>query len=68
MKIYFVWEIKENRPAIARGDFGNACCFLSKENAQAKLKDLVSCMSYTISDNGKPIDMPYEVKEFDITI
>jgi hypothetical protein len=60
MKAYIIWETKENRPLIARADFGATLVFLAKENAQAYIKDL-----RILNDITDTRDMP-EIKEADI--
>ena len=60
MKAYIVWETKDDRPLIGRGDFGTMLVFIAKENAQAYVKDLRTLCAYKEEDA--------EVREVEITL
>lgn len=40
MKLYVIWNYKENRPAVAVGNYGSLVVYLTKEQAQAYLSEL----------------------------
>jgi hypothetical protein len=39
MKIYIIWNKKENRPVICSNFYGSMLVYLAKENAQAYMAD-----------------------------
>jgi hypothetical protein len=63
MKVFIVWNNKEDRPLINRDNFGNLLVYLTKEQAQARLLD----QSYYIADMAKQ-EEPFGIKEADIII
>lgn len=54
MKIYIIWNVTQDRPAINADNYGNIQAYLSFENAQAGLTG----MGETSFD--------YEVKKFEL--
>jgi hypothetical protein len=50
MKIYIVWHIKENRPAILGMNYGSVCAFMDWANAKACLGNMANPEDYKVEE------------------